>query len=199
MDALSPERHNHAEIGTNRLEAFSDGVLAVIITIMALELRVPSGPSFSALSARLPEVAVYILSFVFLGIYWNNHHHLLRAASHINARVMWANLMLLFWLSLIPVLTAWVGRYYRASWPAASYGFVGLCSAVAFLALMRAIIDADRPHTRVAAALGKDRKGKFSILLYASGVGFAFISPWISYALYAMVSLMWFIPDRRLA
>ena len=140
------------EIGTDRLEAFSDGVLAVIITIMALGLRSPSGPDLHSLSQRLPALLVYILSFTFLGIYWNNHHHLLRAATRINAAVMWSNLFLLFWLSLIPVLTEWVARYYRSSWPAASYGFVGLAAAIAFTALMRAIIRADVPNSLVSRA-----------------------------------------------
>ena len=186
------------ERGTGRLEAFSDGVLAVIITIMALGLRAPSGPDFHALGQRLPALLVYILSFAFLGIYWNNHHHLLRAATRVNAAVMWANLFLLFWLSLIPVLTEWVARYYRSSWPAASYGTVALAAAIAFSALVRAIIRADVPNSLVARAIGDDRKGKASILCYIAGVGFAFLSPWISYGLYALVSVIWFVPDRRL-
>ncbi len=189
----------HQEIGTGRLEAFSDGILAVLITITAFELRSPDGPGFHALGQRLPEVLVYILSFTFLGIYWNNHHHLLRAATRINATVMWANLLLLFWLSLIPVLTEWVARYYRSSWPAASYGIVALASAISFIALMRAIIRADVPNSLVARAIGDDRKGKVSIVLYSAGVGFAFVSPWIAYGCYASVSILWFVPDRRLA
>ena len=192
-------RDSHQEIGTDRLEAFSDGVLAVLITITAFELRSPSGPGFHALSQRLPEVLVYILSFAFLGIYWNNHHHLLRATTRINAAVMWANLFLLFWLSLIPVLTEWVARYYRSTWPAASYGIVALASAVAFFALVHAIIRADVANSSVARAIGNDNKGKISILLYAMGVGCAFASPWVSYGCYALVSVIWLIPDRRLA
>jgi len=187
------------EMGTGRLEAFSDSVLAVLITITAFELRSPSGPGFHSLSQRLPEVLVYILSFAFLGIYWNNHHHLLRAATRINAAVMWANLFLLFWLSLIPVLTEWVARYYRSTWPAASYGIVSLASSVAFMALVRSIIRADVPNSLVARAIGHDHKGKISLLLYAVGVGFAFVSPWISYGCYALVSVVWFVPDRRFA
>jgi len=185
-------------IGTSRLEAFSDGVMAVIITITALSLKVPNGSNFSALGHRLPALLVYILSFAFVGIYWNNHHHLLRATHHINGSVMWANLHLLFWLSLIPVITEWVGDDYRMPWPAATYGIVALAAGIAFTVLVQTIVRANGADSAVATAIGSDRKGKISIGLYAAGIGFAFMSPWISYALYASVSIMWFIPDRRL-
>jgi uncharacterized membrane protein len=185
-------------LGTSRLEAFSDGVMAVIITITALSLRPPDGTSFSSLGHRLPALLVYILSFAFIGIYWNNHHHLLRATHHLSGGVMWANLHLLFWLSLIPVITEWVGTSYRASWPAATYGIVALGAALAFTVLTRTIIRADGPRSAVATALGADVKGRASLVLYAAGVGLAFVSPWISYALYAAVSIIWFIPDRRI-
>jgi uncharacterized membrane protein len=201
-DAMS--EHDRAsveilEIGTGRLEAFSDGVMAVIITIMAFELKAPAGPGFSDLRQRLPALLVYVLSFTFIGIYWNNHHHLLRATPRISGAVMWANLHLLFWLSLIPVLTEWVGISYRHTWPAAVYGMVALAAAIAYSVLVRAIIRANDRDSVVASAIGSDRKGVASLVIYAAAVGLAFLSPWISYALYASVSVIWFIPDRRLS
>ena len=186
-------------IGTSRLEAFSDGVMAVIITITALSLRIPNGSSFTALGHRLPELLIYILSFTFIGIYWNNHHHLLRATHHISGGVMWSNLYLLFWLSLIPVVTEWVGANYSAHWPAASYGIVALGAAIAFAILVRTIIRANGRDSAVARATGSNLKGNVSILMYAVGVGFAFLSPYIAYTLFALVAVMWFIPDRQLA
>ena len=186
------------ESETGRLEAFSDGVLAVIITIMALELKVPDEGTFRALRERLPALLIYILSFTLIGIYWNNHHHLLRAARRVTPGVMWANLHLLFWLSLIPVLTEWVGEHYADHAPAATYGFVGLCSAVAFLILTRAIIRADGSSSLVAEAVGRDSKGIASLAIYASATALAFVSPWICYALLVTVAVIWFVPDRRL-
>ena len=196
-DARGPE--SQAESETGRLEAFSDGVLAVIITIMALELRAPLGGHFADLRARLPALLVYILSFAFIGIYWNNHHHLLRAARRVTGGVMWANLHLLFWLSLIPVLTEWIGEHYGDSAPAATYGIVCLGAAVAFTILTRAIIRADGGASPVAEAIGRDVKGRISLVIYAAAVGLAFVSPWIAYALFATVSVIWFVPDRRLS
>jgi uncharacterized membrane protein len=187
------------ESETGRLEAFSDGVLAVIITIMALELKPPEDGTFRSLHARLPALLFYILSFTFVGIYWNNHHHLLRAARRISAGVMWSNLHLLFWLSLIPVLTEWVGEHHTETAPAATYGVVGLGSAVAFTILVRAIIRADGSSSLVATAIGSDTKGRVSLLAYAAATVLAFVSPWISYALFVAVAVMWFIPDRRLS
>jgi uncharacterized membrane protein len=187
----------NAESETGRLEAFSDGVLAVIITIMALELRAPVGGSFIDLRGRLPALLVYILSFVFIGIYWNNHHHLLRAARRVTGGVMWANLHLLFWLSLIPVLTEWIGEHYQESAPAATYGVVCLGAAMAFTILTMAIIRADGNDSLVAQAIGRDYKGRVSLLAYAAAIGLAFVSPWIAYALFAGVAVMWFVPDRR--
>jgi len=181
------------------VEAFSDGVLAVIITIMALELRAPLGSGFADLRARLPALLVYILSFVFIGIYWNNHHHLLRAARRVSGGVMWANLHLLFWLSLIPVLTEWIGEHYRDTAPAATYGVVCLGAAAAFTILTLAIVRADGSSSPVAAALGRDIKGRASLVIYAAAIGLAFVSPWIAYALFACVSVIWFVPDRRLS
>jgi len=173
--------------------------MAVIITITALSLKAPAGSDFSALGHRLPALLVYILSFAFIGIYWNNHHHLLRATRHISGSVMWANLYLLFWLSLIPVVTEWVGDAYRKEWPAATYGIVAIGSALAFTILVRTIVRANGRQSAVAAAIGSDVKGTMSIVIYAVGIGAAFLSPWISYALYASVAIIWFIPDRRLS
>jgi uncharacterized membrane protein len=196
MSFESPDAEARSE--TSRVEAFSDGVLAVIITIMALELRAPLGGGFADLRARLPALLVYILSFVFIGIYWNNHHHLLRAARRVSGGVMWANLHLLFWLSLIPVLTEWIGEHYRDSVPAATYGVVCLGAATAFTILTLAIIHADGSASPVAAAIGRDIKGRASLVVYAAATGLAFVSPWIAYALFASVAVMWFVPDRRL-
>jgi uncharacterized membrane protein len=189
----------NAESETGRVEAFSDGVLAVIITIMALELRAPVGGSFTDLRGRLPALLVYILSFMFIGIYWNNHHHLFRAARRVTGGVMWANLHLLFWLSLIPVLTSWISEHYRDSAPAATYGVVCLGAAIAFTILTRAIIRADGSDSLVATAIGRDYKGRVSVLAYAAAIGLAFVGPWIAYALFASVAVMWLVPDRRLS
>jgi TMEM175 potassium channel family protein len=186
------------ESETGRLEAFSDGVLAVIITIMALELKAPAGGGFHNLHDRLPALLVYILSFTFIGIYWNNHHHLLRAARRVTPAVMWSNLHLLFWLSLIPVLTEWIGEHWRSTAPAATYGVVCLASAVAFTILTSAIIRADGPGSPVAAVGGQSIKAQVSLVLYAGGTALAFVVPWIAYILYAVVSVIWFIPDRTL-
>ena len=185
------------EMGTTRVEAFSDGVLAVIITIMALELQAPHGATLDAVHEQLPGLLVYVLSFVLLGIYWNNHHHLFRAADRISGAAMWANLFLLFWLSLIPVSTEWLRDEYRHPLPAAAYGAVLLAAGFAYTLLVRTLIRANGRDSAVARAIGSDVKGYASLVLYAAGVGLAFVSPWISYALYVSVALMWFIPDRR--
>ena len=185
------------ELGTARVEAFSDAVIAVIITIMALELRAPHGATLDAVRDQLPGLLVYVLSFVFVGIYWNNHHHLLRAADRISGAVMWANLFLLFWLSLIPVLTEWLRDEYRHALPAAAYGAVALAAGLAYWILQRTLIQANGRDSAVAKAIGSDLKGYASLVLYAAGVGLAFVSPWISYVCYVAVSIMWFVPDRR--
>ena len=182
----------------NRLEAFSDGVLAIIITIMVLELRVPSGSDIAVLKPLLPVFLTYALSFIYLGIYWNNHHHLLKAAGRVNGAMMWANLHLLFWLSLFPFTTAWVGENHLAPVPAAVYGFVLLMAAIAFYILQRAIIAQQGPGSLLAAAIGKDWKGKISPVLYFIAIPLAFVSPWISSGLYVFVALLWLVPDRRI-
>jgi uncharacterized membrane protein len=186
------------EMSPARLEAFSDGVLAVIITIMVLELRPPKGDDFFSLRDLVPGLLIYVLSFTFIGIYWNNHHHLLRATRRISGGVMWANLYLLFWLSLVPVVTAWVGAHHESKWPAVAYGFVAFMSAIAFTILTVTISNANK-DTRINEMLGSDLKGKLSLALYALGMALAFIQPLLAYVPYALVSIMWFIPDRRFA
>jgi uncharacterized membrane protein len=185
-------------IETDRMEAFSDGVMAVIITIMAFEVKPPGGPSLAALHSRLPELLVYVLSFAMVGIYWNNHHHLLRTTERITGAVMWANLHLLFWLSLLPIVTGWIGEYPLHALPAASYGLVGFGAGVAYMILVRTIIRANGADSAVARGIGSDLKGKLSLVFYAIGVGLAFAAPVISYVMFGAVALMWFVPDRRL-
>ncbi|HEX6819431.1 MAG TPA: TMEM175 family protein [Ktedonobacterales bacterium] len=188
------------EMGPARLEAFSDGVMAVIITIMVLGLRPPDGDDLSALKGLIPGLLIYILSFTFIGIYWNNHHHLLRATRRISGGVMWANLHLLFWLSLVPVVTAWVGAHDNSLWPAVIYGAIAFMAAIAFTILTLAIRAANK-DTRINAALGRDTKALVSLGIYALGMAlaFIFIQPLLAYGSYALVAIMWFIPDRRLA
>lgn len=185
-------------IESTRLEAFSDAVIAVAITIMVLEIKAPHSGEFSALKEVTPTFLAYILSFTFIGIYWNNHHHMLRAAKTISGSVMWANLHLLFWLSMVPFVTAWVGEHHEDSAPAVTYGAVAVMAALAYTVLFKTIVKAN-PETNFAQALGHDLKGKLSLGFYVVGTGLAFINPYIAYALFACVTLMWFIPDRRLA
>ena len=183
---------------TTRLEAFSDGVIAIIITIMVLELQVPHEPTIDALRPLLPLFLTYALSFVIIGIYWNNHHHLLHVAGTVSGGVLWANLHLLFWLSLVPFTTGWMGENHFAPLPTAIYGVVLLMASVAYWILVRTIIAAQGPHSRLAAAIGKDFKGKVSTLTYALAIPLAFVNQWIADALYVAVVLMWLIPDRRI-
>ncbi len=181
-----------------RLAAFSDGVFAIIITIMVLELKVPHGDDFEALSKLLPVFLSYVLSFIYVGIYWNNHHHLLHASGRVDGAVLWANMHLLFWLSLIPFATGWTGENHFTSLPTAIYGVALLMPAIAWFILQRAIIKADPVDSILAQALGRDFKGKISPLLYLAGIGMAFVSPWISNAIYVLVALIWLVPDRRI-
>jgi len=190
--------HPLREIGPARLEAFSDAVLAVIITIMVLELRPPEGDDLPSLKSLLPKLLIYVLSFVTIGIYWNNHHHLLRATRRISGGVMWANLHLLFWLSLVPVVTAWVGAHPRSLWPAVIYGADGFLAGIAYYILTRSIRKVNH-DTSINDLLRRDTKAKVSLALIALGMGLAFIEPLLAYVAYALVSLMWFIPDRRFA
>ncbi len=181
-----------------RLEAFSDGVLAIIITIMVLHLEPPSTADLRALTPLIPSFLSYLLSFVFLGIYWNNHHHMLQAVKHVNGRVLWANLHLLFWLSLIPAITAWVGGTRFAPWPVAVYGIDLLLAAIAYFILAHTLIALHGSESTLAVALGADFKGKVSVVIYACSIPLAFIDTWISGALYVIVAVMWLIPDRRI-
>ncbi len=185
-------------MGTGRLEAFSDGVIAVIITLMVLELHAPSGADLDALRPLVPGFLVYLLSFVFIGIYWNNHHHMLHAAKKVDGRVLWANLHLLFWLSLMPFTTAWMGGNHRAALPTAIYGADLLLSGVAYFILERAIIRAEGAGSKLAAAVGSGVKERASTVFYVAAIPLAFVSPWISDALFVCVAAIWFIPDRRI-
>jgi len=183
---------------TDRLEAFSDGVMAVIITIMAFSIPTPGGSSAASLRELIPHLLVYVLSFIMVGIYWVNHHHLLRATGRISGSVMWSNLFLLFWLSLFPIVTAWVGRFPRHVVPAVCYGLVGLGAGASYSLLQRMIIRVNGSESTVGRSVGSDVKGSVSLVLYLTGMALAFVSPWIAYALYAGVALTWFVPDRRL-
>src|SRR5579859_7092354 len=183
----------------NRLEAFSDGVLAIIITIMVLELKVPHETDLAALKPVLPVVLTYLLSFIYVGIYWNNHHHLIKAAHKVNAAMMWANLHLLFWLSLFPFVTGWMGENHFAPLPTACYGAVLLLAAIAYVILQNIVVKQQGCDSKLAASIGRDFKGKLSPILYATGVGVSFVVPWLAGCIYVFVALMWLIPDRRIA
>jgi uncharacterized membrane protein len=203
-----PPRGNEADSGRsdwypgvmqkNRLEAFSDGVLAIIITIMVLDLRVPHEVDLAALKPVLPVFLSYVLSFIYVGIYWNNHHHLLHATRHVSGCILWANLHLLFWLSLLPFTTGWVGENHLASIPTAIYGVVLLMAAIAYYLLQWSIIVRQGAGSQLAAAIGSDWKGKLSPMLYLVAVPLAFLNPWIANGIYVLVALLWFVPDRRI-
>jgi uncharacterized membrane protein len=185
-------------IGKARLEAFSDGVIAIIITIMVLELHPPHDARLDALLPLWPVAASYVLSFVNIGIYWNNHHHMLHATQHVNGAILWANLHLLFWLSLIPFVTAWMGENHFASAPTAVYGVVLCCAGVAYLLLQRQIILAEGADSLLAKAVGRDTKGKLSSIFYLIAIPVAYVNRWIAFALYVAVAAMWLVPDRRI-
>jgi uncharacterized membrane protein len=185
-------------VDTGRLEAFSDGVLAIVITIMVLELRIPEGDVWAALAASLPSFLIYVLSYVYLGIYWNNHHHMLKATHRVTGGMLWANLHLLFWLSLVPVTTGWMGEHARDALPTAVYGVVLLLAAVAYYILQGVILAAEGPGSRLRAAIGSDVKGKISPLLYLAAIGLAFVNPALADAIYIAVALVWLVPDRRI-
>jgi uncharacterized membrane protein len=182
----------------SRLEAFSDGVLAIIITIMVLELKVPHGVELNALKPLLPVFLSYVLSFIYLGIYWNNHHHLLHSTKYGGGAILWANLHLLFWLSLFPVATAWIGESHAASTPTLLYGFVLLMAAIAYNILQRAIIARQGRDSLLASAIGSDWKGKLSMVLYCVAIALSFVGPWIVSAIYVVVAFIWLIPDPRI-
>jgi len=182
----------------NRLEAFSDGVFAVIITIMVLELKVPHDVTLAAARQLAPAFFTYVLSYVFLGIYWNNHHHMLHVTERINGEVLWANLHLLFWLSLTPFVTGWMGENHFAAVPTAVYGAVMVCAAISYTILQGAIIRCQGPRSKLAALVKRDIKGKLSITMYAAAVAMAFVNQMVSVALYVAVAIIWFVPDRRI-
>jgi uncharacterized membrane protein len=181
-----------------RLEAFSDGVLAIIITIMVLEIRVPNGNDFNALKPLIPVVVSYLLSFIYIGIYWNNHHHMMHTVRHVSGSILWANLHLLFWLSLVPFVTGWIGENHFDPIPMALYGMVLLMSAIAYFILQTTIIKSQGEHSLLANAIGNDLKGKISPILYFLAICSNFFSQWISGSLYILVALIWLIPDKRI-
>jgi uncharacterized membrane protein len=185
-------------MGKERLAAFSDGVIAILITIMVLELRIPHGADWRALAAVAPSFLAYVMSFIYLAIYWNNHHHLLHTVSRVDGLILWANSNLLFWLSLVPAVTAWLGENLAAPVPTAVYGAALLMPAIAYYLLQKAIVHRHGRHSVLAEALGRDLKGKLSQALYVAAIGLAFFYPWISIAIYVLVALIWFVPDRRI-
>ena len=183
---------------TARLEAFTDGVVAIIITIMVLEIRVPHGSDLASLRADVPVLLAYVLSYVNVGIFWNNHHHMLHATERVDGKVLWANLALLFWLSLVPFMIRWIDETGFTALPTAAYGIVLACAAICYTLLERQIITLNGSDSRLAVAVGDDRKGKLSIVLYVAAIAFAFLRPWIAIALYVAVALLWLVPDRRI-
>ncbi len=185
-------------MGKGRLEAFSDGVIAIIITIMVLEMKVPHGSDVTALLPVLPVFLSYVLSFIYVGIYWNNHHHMLHSVQQVNGAILWSNLHLLFWLSLFPFVTGWAGENHFTAMPTALYGVVLFMAAMAYLILQAAIIRQQGRDSVLARAVGRDIKGKLSALIYLTAIFAAFASPWVANALYVLVALMWLVPDRRI-
>ena len=185
-------------MNTARLEAFTDGVIAIIITIMVLEIHVPKGHDLASLRDEVPLLLAYVLSYVNVGIFWNNHHHMLHITERVDGRVLWANLALLFWLTLVPFVIRWIDEAGFTAAPVAAYGTVLTFAAICYVILERTIIAVNGPDSRLAAAVGSDRKGRVSMVLYVLGVVFAFVQPWISIALYIAVALMWLVPDRRI-
>jgi len=188
----------HPAMPKTRLEAFSDGVIAVIITIMVLEMKVPHGADFASLEPLVPVFLAYVLSYVYVGIYWNNHHHLMHAVERINGAILWANLHLLFWLSLVPFVTGWVSENHFAPWPVALYGVVLMFSGLAFVLLTRCLVTIHGGGSVLARSLGGDRKGKLSVAIYAVAIPLAFVRWWLAFALYVAVAAIWFVPDRRI-
>lgn len=180
------------------MEAFSDGVIAILITIMVLELKVPHGTALSDLAPLLPVILSYVLSYLYLGIYWNNHHHLLHTVHRVNGKILWANLALLFWLSLVPFVTSWMGQNHFGLWPVVCYGFILIMAAVAYYLLSRIIIASHGNNSELSKAIGSDAKGRISIVLYAIGIALSFIHPYLGILLYAIVAIIWLVPDKRI-
>lgn len=183
---------------SNRLEAFSDGVLAIIITIMVLELKVPEGATLEALKPVMPVFLSYVLSFIYIGIYWNNHHHMLHVVKNINGATLWHNLHLLFWLSLVPVTTHWIGEHYAEPYPVALYGFILLMAGVAYYFLALALVKAEGQNSKLSQSIGSDFKGKISIVFYIIGIGLSFLNTWLGIVCYILVAGIWFVPDKRI-
>ncbi len=185
-------------MGPARLEAFSDGVIAIIITIMVLEMKVPHGGDLASLKPVVPVFISYILSFINIGIYWNNHHHMMHVVEHVNGAVLWANIHLLFWLSLVPFASGWMGENHFATWPVALYGVVLFMAGIAYYILAQSLIKLHGKGSTIGLAIGNDWKGKISVLIYIIGIGLCFINAWLGFILYVFVAVMWFIPDRRI-
>lgn len=185
-------------MGKGRLEAFSDGVLAIIITIMVLEMKVPHSADLAALQPVFPVFLSYVLSFIYIGIYWNNHHHMLQTINHVNGRILWANIHLLFWLSLVPFASGWMGENHFAMWPVALYGAVLLMNAIAYTILANSLIQLHGKDSTLAQAFGKDVKGKLSILIYITGIALCFVDPHLGFMMYVVVAAIWFLPDKRI-
>ena len=185
-------------MGKGRLEAFSDGVLAIIITILVLEMKVPDGNSLQDLKPILPKFISYVLSFIYIGIYWNNHHHLMQVVNKVSGQVLWSNIHLLFWLSLVPFATAWMGENHFSEWPVIFYGFILLMAAVAYYILAHCLTSIHAKDSALVQALGKDKKGTVSVVLYIVGIFCTFLNPWIGFSIYVLVAAIWFIPDRRI-
>lgn len=185
-------------MGKGRLEAFSDGVIAIIITIMVLEMKVPHGDELHSLTPLIPVFLSYLLSFINIGIYWNNHHHMMHAAHKINGEVLWANIHLLFWLSLFPFATAWMGENRFTMWPVVLYGVISLMAGMAYFILAQCLVHVHGKESTLGMAIGKDRKGIRSIIIYVLGIGISFVNPWIGFSLYVLVACIWFIPDKRI-
>jgi uncharacterized membrane protein len=197
-ESMATSQKRSPQMPKGRLEAFSDGVIAIIITIMVLELKAPHQPDLAAMRALIPAFLSYVLSFVYVGIYWNNHHHLFQVVQHVNGSTLWANLHLLFWLSLFPFATAWIGENHFAPLPVAFYGVVLLLAAVAYFTLTRTLVLHHGEDSTLATALGRDLKGKLSLMIYAAAVPLAFANSWLACALYILVAVMWLVPDRRI-
>lgn len=185
-------------MGKSRMEAFSDGVLAIIITIMVLELKIPHGNQPGALKEVMPVFFSYVLSFVNIGIYWNNHHHMLQAANKVNGAILWANIHLLFWLSLFPFATAWMGENHFSTWPVALYGFISFMSGMAYYLLAQCLVQIHGKDSTLGKALGKDKKGLRSLFIYILGIILCFVNPWLGFSMYVLVAGIWFLPDRRI-
>jgi uncharacterized membrane protein len=198
LHAINQNALKKITMGKDRLEAFSDGVIAIIITIMVLEMKVPHGDTIASLKPLIPVFISYVLSFVYVAIYWNNHHHMMHAAQHVNGRVLWANVHLLFWLSVVPFVTGWMGENHFSTWPVALYGMVLIMTGIAYTILAMELNRLHGPASDIAKAIGRDKKGKLSLVIYVIGIALTFFNSWLGFSLYVIVAAAWFIPDRRI-